>query len=31
MKKSGFGREKGQEALLNYVQTKSVTIRTSLP
>lgn len=27
MKKSGFGREKGQEALLNYVQTKSVTLR----
>jgi len=27
MKKSGFGREKGQEALMNYVQTKSVTLR----
>ena len=26
MKKSGFGREKGQEALLNYVQTKSITL-----
>jgi len=29
MKKSGFGREKGQEALLNYVQTKSITMRVS--
>lgn len=26
-KRSGFGREKGQEALLNYVQTKNVGIR----
>ena len=26
MRKSGFGREKGQEALLNYVQTKSITL-----
>ncbi|UXA05365.1 aldehyde dehydrogenase family protein [Mycobacterium sp. SMC-2] len=26
-KRSGFGREKGQEALLNYVQTKNVAIR----
>ena len=30
MKKSGFGREKGQEALLNYVQTKNVAIRIGL-
>lgn len=29
MKKSGFGREKGQEALLNYVQTKSITMKIS--
>ncbi len=29
MKKSGFGREKGQEALMNYVQTKSITMRVS--
>lgn len=28
-KRSGFGREKGQEALLNYVQTKNVAIRIS--
>jgi len=27
MKRSGYGREKGQEALLNYVQTKNVGIR----
>ena len=27
MKRSGYGREKGQEALLGYVQTKSVGIR----
>ena len=27
MKRSGFGREKGQEALLGYVQTKNVGIR----
>ncbi len=26
-KRSGFGREKGQEALLNYVQSKNVGIR----
>ncbi|KMW59332.1 Aldehyde dehydrogenase [Candidatus Rhodobacter oscarellae] len=26
--KSGYGREKGQEALLNYVQTKNIAIRT---
>jgi aldehyde dehydrogenase (NAD+)/betaine-aldehyde dehydrogenase len=26
-KRSGYGREKGQEALLNYVQTKNVGIR----
>jgi acyl-CoA reductase-like NAD-dependent aldehyde dehydrogenase len=26
-KRSGFGREKGQEALLNYVQTKNVAVR----
>ncbi len=25
--KSGYGREKGQEALLNYVQTKNIAIR----
>ncbi|MEM6371949.1 MAG: aldehyde dehydrogenase family protein [Pseudomonadota bacterium] len=25
--KSGYGREKGQEALMNYVQTKNVAIR----
>lgn len=28
-KRSGYGREKGQEALLNYVQTKNVAIRLS--
>lgn len=28
-KRSGFGREKGQEALRNYVQTKNVAIRLS--
>jgi len=27
VKRSGFGREKGQEALLNYVQSKNVGIR----
>ena len=27
MKKSGFGREKGQEALANYYQSKNVAIR----
>lgn len=27
MKRSGYGREKGQEALLSYVQTKNVAIR----
>jgi acyl-CoA reductase-like NAD-dependent aldehyde dehydrogenase len=26
-RQSGFGREKGQEALLNYVQTKNVAVR----
>jgi aldehyde dehydrogenase (NAD+)/betaine-aldehyde dehydrogenase len=26
-RRSGFGREKGQEALLNYVQTKNVAVR----
>jgi len=26
--RSGYGREKGREALLNYVQTKNVAIRT---
>lgn len=26
--KSGYGREKGSEALMNYVQTKNVAIRT---
>jgi len=26
-KRSGYGREKGQEALLNYVQTKNVAIK----
>jgi aldehyde dehydrogenase (NAD+) len=25
--KSGYGREKGREALLNYVQTKNIAIR----
>ena len=25
--KSGYGREKGKEALLNYVQTKNVAIK----
>jgi aldehyde dehydrogenase (NAD+)/betaine-aldehyde dehydrogenase len=28
-KRSGYGREKGQEALLNYVQTKNIAIRLS--
>ena len=27
MKRSGYGREKGQEALLGYVQTKNIAIR----
>ena len=27
--KSGYGREKGREALMNYVQTKNIAIRTS--
>lgn len=27
VKRSGFGREKGQEALRNYVQTKNVAVR----
>jgi acyl-CoA reductase-like NAD-dependent aldehyde dehydrogenase len=27
MKRSGYGREMGQEALLGYVQTKNVGIR----
>jgi len=27
MRRSGYGREKGQEALMNYVQTKNVGIR----
>jgi len=26
---SGFGREKGQEALYSYVRTKNVAIRVS--
>jgi aldehyde dehydrogenase (NAD+)/betaine-aldehyde dehydrogenase len=30
-KRSGFGREKGQEALLNYVQTKNVAVRLNTP
>ena len=25
--KSGYGREKGREALMNYVQTKNIAIR----
>ncbi|MCR9214844.1 MAG: aldehyde dehydrogenase family protein [Proteobacteria bacterium] len=29
MKRSGYGREKGQEALQNYVQTKNVGIRVT--
>ena len=28
--KSGFGREKGQEALYNYVRTKNIAIRLTL-
>ncbi|MCW5750464.1 MAG: aldehyde dehydrogenase family protein [Alphaproteobacteria bacterium] len=28
-RRSGYGREKGQEALLNYIQTKNVGIRIS--
>ncbi len=31
VKRSGFGREKGQEALRNYVQTKNVGIRVTDP
>lgn len=31
IKRSGFGREKGQEALRNYVQTKNVGIRIHDP
>jgi aldehyde dehydrogenase (NAD+)/betaine-aldehyde dehydrogenase len=31
VKRSGFGREKGQEALRNYVQTKNVGIRVGDP
>jgi len=31
VKRSGFGREKGQEALRNYVQTKNVGIRIADP
>ncbi|MEO1378812.1 MAG: aldehyde dehydrogenase family protein, partial [Pseudomonadota bacterium] len=27
--KSGYGREKGREALWNYVQTKNVAIKTN--
>ena len=27
VEKSGFGREKGQEALYNYVRTKNIAIR----
>jgi len=30
-KRSGFGREKGQEALLNYLQTKNVAVRLKSP
>ncbi|HAG23871.1 MAG TPA: aldehyde dehydrogenase, partial [Alphaproteobacteria bacterium] len=26
--KSGYGREKGREALWNYVQTKNIAYRT---
>ena len=26
--KSGYGREKGREALMNYVQTKNIAIKT---
>ena len=26
-KRSGYGREKGVEALLNYVQTKNVAVK----
>jgi len=29
IKMSGFGREKGQEAIYSYVRTKNVAIRTS--
>jgi aldehyde dehydrogenase (NAD+) len=31
VKRSGFGREKGQEALRNYVQTKNIGIRITDP
>ncbi|CAN5758201.1 aldehyde dehydrogenase family protein [soil metagenome] len=31
IKRSGFGREKGQEALRNYVQTRNVGIRVADP
>lgn len=31
IKRSGFGREKGQEALRNYVQTKNIGIRIADP
>jgi acyl-CoA reductase-like NAD-dependent aldehyde dehydrogenase len=31
MKGSGYGREKGQDALYNYVQTKNVAIRLFSP
>ena len=30
-KRSGYGREKGQEALLNYVRTKNVAVRLQTP
>ena len=29
VKMSGFGREKGQEALYNYVNTKNIAIRVN--
>ncbi|WP_146147905.1 aldehyde dehydrogenase family protein, partial [Phyllobacterium sophorae] len=31
VKQSGYGREKGQEALDGYVQTRNVGIRISQP
>ncbi|MCP9234200.1 aldehyde dehydrogenase family protein, partial [Mesorhizobium sp. LMG 17147] len=31
VKKSGYGREKGQEALDGYVQTRNIGIRISQP
>lgn len=31
MGKSGYGREKGQEALLNYVTTKNIALRVGAP